>query len=142
MTAPHRLGPLSLSDRMPVAALRFTLPPALILRAQAGRYGPLLHRLGLVVDEAGAVTIGAYDCDLASAMPALREQALRFLLTLHEARMAPASFAAELVVCSPLADAADQPIGSRQGNCWKEHYLIALGARVAMAQGARGMVVR
>ena len=125
MTAPHRLGPLPVSDRMPVADLRFTLPPALILRAQAGRYGPLLHRLGLVVDESGGVSIGAYDCDLASALPALREQALRFLATLHETRMAPQTFVAELTA-----------------NRWNENYLIALGARVAMAQGAHGMIVR
>lgn len=129
MSAPQRLGPaiaLPAVERMPIAALRFTLPSALVLRAQPGRYGPLLHRLGLTVDAAGGVSIGAYDCDLESAMPALREQALRFLLTLHEARMAPQSFAAELTA----------------GDRWRENYLIALGARVAMAQGARGMLVR
>lgn len=126
MAVPYCVGPRSAAAHEPVAALRFALPPALVLRAQAGRYAPLLHRLGLVVDEAGAVTIGAYDCDLASALPALREQALRFLVTLHEPRMAALSFPAELTA----------------GDGWRESYLIALGARVAIAQGARAMIVR
>jgi len=126
MTVPYCIGPRPVAAREPEASLRFALPPALLLRAQAGRYAPLLHKIGLVVDDAGMVSLGAYDCDLASAMPALREQALRFLLTLHETRMAPQSFAAELVA----------------GDRWKENYLIALGARAVMAQGARGVVMR
>ncbi len=129
MNVPYCIGPRPLpSDAPPpTARLRIALPPALILRAEAGRYVPNLHQVRLDVGADGVVTIGGYGLFVDNAMAGVLDQAARFLVTLAEPRMAPQSFAGEI----EFANAA-RP----------EKFLIALGARVVIAQGARGLLIR
>lgn len=126
--APRWLGPVpQCADRAPTARLSFALPPALILRAQAGRYGPSLHQVGILLGADGVVEINGYHGFVSEAMPALLDQAARFLLTLQDKTIAAQSFEAECV-----AENSTRP----------ERFLVSLGARVVIAQGARALLVR
>jgi hypothetical protein len=126
-STPYCVGPRPAPSFPPTAQLQFQLPPALILRAAVGRYVPALHQVGLDVGDDGTVTIHGYHGLLRDAAPALLDQAARFLLTLNERTMAPQSFSAEL-----LASNSARP----------ERFLIVLGARVVIAQGARALLAR
>jgi hypothetical protein len=127
MATPYCVGPRPAPIEPPLVRLTFRLPPALLLRAAVGRYVPALHQVGLEVEPDGTVTIGGYQTLLRDAPPALLEQAARFLLTLHDKTIAAQSFEAEM-----LAVNSTRP----------ERFLVAVGARVVIAQGARAMLIR
>ncbi|MGH6875946.1 MAG: hypothetical protein ACREHV_01070 [Rhizomicrobium sp.] len=85
------------AERIPTVRLSFCLPPALLLRAQAGRYAPTLHGCRLDVGTDGTVTIGGYDGLVTHSTDIVIEQALRFLVTLAERGSAPLTFAAGFI---------------------------------------------
>lgn len=133
MSGLYCIGERAPAERPPTVRLSFTLPPQLVLRAQAGRYMPTLRGVRLDVGRDGLVTIGGYDGLITHATDQVMEQGLRFLFQLGE-RAAPAlMFGADF--SSGRFDAAGEPM-ARAG----ERVTLAVNARAAIARGGRLMV--
>jgi hypothetical protein len=103
----------------PTVRFSFQLPPALVLRAQPGRYGPTVHGARLDVGADGLVEIGGYLVLQREAAAAVLDQARRFLDALVRdggREIAPQAFAGELFWWGGRA----------------ERYAVALNSRVAL----------
>lgn len=126
MTVLSSIGERPAAERVPTVRLSFILPPALLLRAQAGRYMPTLHGVRLDVGRDGRVTIGGYDGLITHSTDIVLDQALRFLSQLGDRAAPPAVFGADFV---GRFDEIGRPIAR-------------MTKRLVMAVNARAVIVR